>query len=317
MRVIVTGVDSFVGRHLGRLAMTEGVELIGVGLPSILDPDVAALFAEYHEVDLREHWPDDIRGDAIIHLPGHAAVGPSFTHPQSYVADNAAITIRMCEWILATPALRSTRIVGISSSTVYHSNASPIDEAAPIAYASPYAIGKVLVEHLLDYYRGRGLDTVVVRPFNHIGPGQNPGTLIPDLVARLRTVEPGDAMATGNLDSRRDYTDVRDVVRAYLTLATCERPAHDVYNVASGIAYSGRDILETICRAESRPVPALTSDAAQDRHVDADVFVGDASRLESEFGWHPTIGLEQSIADYIEWADFTESATCRTERRAR
>jgi GDP-4-dehydro-6-deoxy-D-mannose reductase len=206
----------------------------------------------------------------------------------------------MCEALLASGATKG-RIVGVSTGAVYAQNdADPARvESDPVGFTSPYAVSKILVENLLAYYRRRGLDTVVARPFNHVGPGQSPGFLVPDLLARLRQLEAGDALPVGNVATRRDYTDVRDVVQAYLVLANAPHLEHDLYNVASGRALAGSDILGLLCEASGMRVPPLEVNRSAIRASDPAVIIGDATRLRNETGWRPLIPIETTVHDIV------------------
>ncbi|WP_084075411.1 NAD(P)-dependent oxidoreductase [Demequina sp. NBRC 110052] len=295
--VIVTGVDGFVGRHVAALAKASGVDVHGVGRAERLDPDVESSVASYVSVDLTQAWPEFAEADGIIHLAGLAAVGPSFGQPQRYIEANSSMVTLMCESLLSSGYEGS--LVTISSGAVYAPSSSPLSEDSPVAAASPYAVSKLLVENQMEYYGRRGLRTVVARPFNHIGPGQRAGFLVPDLYGRLSTLPAGEALSVGNLSTRRDYLDVRDVARAYLTLAAAPRWDHAVYNVASGASLAGTEILAALADAMGRGVPELVTDAASVRPTDASTVTGSADRLRAEFGWLPEHTVRESIADFV------------------
>jgi GDP-4-dehydro-6-deoxy-D-mannose reductase len=302
-RLIVTGVDGFVGRHLARTAARAGVEVFGISRSRTADPVLSEHLAGYVSADLRELWPTGLPADAaVVHLAGLAAVGPSFDRPQDYITANSAMVTNMCEALVA--AGHGGRVVGVSTGAVYaQAGDDPArSEGAAVAFSSPYVVSKVLVENQLSYYRGRGLQTVTARPFNHVGPGQGPGFIVPDLLAQLRTLPPGEPLRVGNLLTRRDYTDVRDVARAYLELAFAETLAHDLYNVASGAARSGEEVLGELCKAAGLPLPRIEVDPARVRATDPLVIIGNASRLRSETEWAPQIPFDRTIADAVESA---------------
>ncbi len=252
-----------------------------------------------HIADLRKEWPEGLIGDAVVHLAGLAAVGPSFEQPQKYIEANSAMVTQVCEAHLGANAF-STRILGVSTGGVYRSPSTnePLREDAEVTASSPYVVSKLLVERQFEYYRQRGLSTLMARPFNHIGPGQRLGFIVPDLVASLAVPSSRARLTVGNLSTRRDYTDVRDVARAYVLMVGSEAP-NLVYNVASGRSFSGRDILNAICRSLGRSMPELVVDEERLRPTDAHDIKGDAGRLRRDFGWSPTIPLEGSIADYL------------------
>ncbi|SDH48274.1 NAD-dependent epimerase/dehydratase family protein [Microbacterium pygmaeum] len=300
-RLIVTGVDGFVGRHLARLGADAGFEVFGVSRTKSPDRSLGANLSGYASADLRERWPADAPSDAVVvHLAGLAAVGASFDRPQDYLAGNSAMITTMCEARLAQRA--TGRVVGVSTGAVYANDGQRVatSENDDVAFSSPYVVSKVLVENQFAYYRARGLNSVIARPFNHIGPGQGPGFLVPDLLRQLRDLGSGQPLHVGNLSTARDYTDVRDVARAYLALAAADHLPHTLYNVASGVARTGRELLSKLCDAVGIPVPPLEVDASRIRAADPARIVGDATRLRDDLGWAPRIPFSQTIADTID-----------------
>lgn len=295
----ITGANGFVGTHLATLAREAGHTVIGIGREDTPGEALAPSVDRYLHADLYDAWPLDSEVNAIVHLAGLAAVGPSFRDPQRYIDVNSGIMTRMCETLLAQG--HHPRLVVVSSGAVYAppADATPVTEDAPVTFTSPYAIAKLLVESQARYYGTRGLDTVIARPFNHIGPGQGAGFLIPDLITAVRELPQGDAITVGNLDTARDYTDVRDVARAYLTLAFAEGHRHELYNVATGAAHTGRDVLRTISGALGREVPPTAVDPARLRPNDPPIIVGDATRLRDEYGWEPVIPWTRSITERV------------------
>ncbi|WP_158437809.1 NAD-dependent epimerase/dehydratase family protein [Naasia lichenicola] len=295
-RVLVTGATGFVGRTLTGLLADRGYEVLGMGSAPLEQSAGMEHLSSYRSSDLADEIVPFTDVHAVVHLAGLAQVGRSFDEPQRYISSNSAMFTNLCEPLLA--AVSAARIIVVSSGAVYSgSTAAPIDEGSPIAFSSPYAVSKVLVENQAAYYRARGLDTVVARPLNHIGPGQSRGYIVPDLAARLADREAGVPMRVGNLDARRDYTDVRDVAEAYLKLLVAEPLQHDTYNVASGTARSGWEVLDVLADAMGIPSPEV--DMVRDRAIDPSSVVGDASRLRNETGWAPRRPFEESIRDFL------------------
>jgi GDP-4-dehydro-6-deoxy-D-mannose reductase len=297
--LVITGANGFVGAHVAARAAADGVRVIGVGREPAPSDALAPYAAAYLGADLETTWPVVGRVDAVIHLAGLAAVGASFREPQRYLNVNSGIMTTMCEALLR--AGQQTRVVVVSSGAVYAPPAStrPITEGDGCAPNSPYAVAKILVETQAEYYARRGIDTLVARPFNHIGPGQGPGFIVPDFTIALRDLPDDAALTVGNLDSRRDFTDVRDVAHAYLTLAFAPTHAHRLYNVASGESHSGREVLDVVAAALDRTTPRVVVDAGRLRPGDPANIIGSAARLRDEFGWRPTIGWRQSINDFV------------------
>ena len=332
-RIAVTGVNGFVGRHLAAELAGNGIEVVGIGIEEKPDPALGSLLREYVVADLVEEWPDTGTVGAVIHLAGLAAVGPSFDEPQRYITVNSAMVTNLCEGVLASGS--SPRVVLVSSGAIYDGKQMlPLTEESAIAFNSPYTVSKVLTENQAAYYRGRGLDCVIARPFNHIGPGQGPGFLLPDLAAALTMVEEPASLVevraceprtqealvsrprpsapqpaarrpsarplkVGNLTTRRDYTDVRDVARAYRMLATQPHLSHSIYNICSGRSLAGNDILTELLKASGLSCVDTEIDESRLRPDDPAEIVGDNSRLRDDLGWTPRFSIEDTIADYL------------------
>lgn len=298
--IAITGVDGFVGRHVARLASQAGAKVYGLSRSSEADGALSTVLDAHYSVDLRHEWPSALDADIVVHLAGRAAVGPSFDDPQGYISDNSAMVTTMCEALLASGS--PTRVVGVSTGAVYAPPAHAdirTDEDSPVSPSSPYAVSKLLVEHQFEYYAARGLSTVIARPFNHIGPGQGPGFLLADLLTRLSALPEGESLVVGDLDTERDYSDVRDVAAAYLALAAAPTLTHRLYNVASGTSTSGRRLLELACAALGRDIPPLTVDEGLIRPADPRRITGSSTRLRSETGWTPAYSLTESVSDAI------------------
>ena len=288
VRVAVTGINGFVGRHLAAELADNGISVVGIGI----EPAAAAAVDSYVQADLVAAWPAIGSVDAVIHLAGLAAVGPSFEDPQRYITVNSSILTHMAEAFLGS----TTRVVLVSSGAIYDGKqALPLTESSSVAINSPYAISKILNENQAAYYGSRGLDFIVARPFNHIGPGQGPGFLLPDLAASLDQ----SVIRTGDLSTRRDYTDVRDVARAYQLLATRPQLAHHTYNICSGVSRSGNDILAALATAAGRDDIRTEIDPARLRPNDPVDVVGDNSRLRQDTGWEPAFSIEETVADFL------------------
>lgn len=299
-KIVITGVNGFVGKHLTRELKSAGHTVIGLDRSDAPHEEIASIIDDYRTADLAASWPELPDVDAILHLAGLAAVGPSFENPQGYITINSAIVTNMCEYYLKQA--KKPRIVTISSGAIYDPTAPlPITESSPIAYTSPYTVSKVLLENQAAYYSSRGIECIVMRPFNHVGPGQLPGFLVPDLAEKIRSrASASDPIEVGNLDTKRDYTDVRDVVKAYRLVATKEgRLDHPVYNVCSGVSHSGREVLAAIVSAMQIETPETVVDEKLLRPNDIMDIRGDNSRLLNEFGWQLTYTFEQTISDFV------------------
>ena len=301
MNIAVTGINGFVGKHLTQKLVENGHNVIGLSMEDNAHPEIANDLLEYVSCNLAEEWPAfNAQPDAIIHLAGLAAVGPSFDKPQMYISINSSIVTNLCEHYLTQDS--KPRIVLISSGAVYSPNQSmPINEGGEVQFGSPYAVSKILNENQAAYYRSRGLDCVVARPFNHIGPNQLPGFLVPDLIEKITSRESTHGpIKVGNLATKRDYTDVRDVANAYVLLATHpEQPKQLVYNICSGKSVSGEEMLTTIASALQIDIPETIIDEALVRPNEVMDIRGDNTSISSELGWTPSIDIEKTIRDIV------------------
>lgn len=298
-RIAITGINGFVGKHLTRELVNNDIDVVGIGREDIVDPEIAELLNEYIHQDIAEAWPNiHPPVDAVINLAGLAAVGSSFEHPQDYIDINSAIVTNMCEYYLKQD--KKPRIISVISGAIYSPDQPmPLTEGSAIALNSPYAVSKVLNEKQLAYYRGRGLGCIAVRPFNHIGPGQLPGFLVPDLIEKLEKADESGVIEVGNLKTRRDYTDVRDVARAYRLLATAKNLTHDTYNVCSGESHSGEEILAKIQEKMGKEHITVQVDQTKIRPNDPMDIYGSADRLAKDTEWVPDVSLDQTIEDAL------------------
>lgn len=293
MRVVVSGVGGFVGGHLVRELVAHGHEVVGLGLNSQA-PELDLV--DYIAGDLAEGWPD-VPCDAVVHLAARSAVGPSFADPQGYLTANSAPVTHLCEGLLASGS--SPRVLVVSTGAVYAPGVG-LTESSPTEPSSPYAVSKLLTETQCAYYRRRGLDVTVLRPFNHIGPGQRGGFLLADLVGGVREwAASGRPLTVGNLDTRRDYTDVRDVVRAYRLALEAPAVTAPVMNVCSGQSRSGRELLDEVVAHLGLGEPEIVVDPARLRPGDPAEIVGDNAVIRAQLGWEAVIPLTDTVRDTV------------------
>jgi GDP-4-dehydro-6-deoxy-D-mannose reductase len=293
MRALLTGASGFVGGYLARHLDQCGDEVVALADSVDLGyPEGALAFAE----QLKATEPD-----VIYHLAALTHVGRSWEDPASTMRVNAMGTLSVLE--AARAQSHPPRVMLISSSEVYGAGEGrPIHEDDPLRPVTPYAASKVAAEYLgLQAFLGRGLDVVRARPFNHIGPGQADIFVVSALARRIVEAERagGGPIAVGNLAAARDFTDVRDVVRAYRLLAT-NGAAGEVYNVCSGVARQVEELFKVLI-AHSRVPVEPREDPELFRPVDVPMLVGDNSRLIELTGWHPEIDLSQTLVAVLEY----------------
>ena len=314
LRVLITGIAGFAGSHLAELALREGAEVVGTVLPGAPFDNLAALATDVVTVscDLTEPGSvgrvlHDTRPDRVFHLAGASVVGTSWALRADVLRTNLEGTFQLLEGLRAHPV----PCLLVSSGEVYGTvpeHAQPIAETQALAPVSPYALSKACQELYAGYYaRAERVPIVVVRAFNHVGPRQAPGFVWSDIARQVVAVEKGlqpPVIAVGTTTTRRDFTDVRDVVRAYWLMLERGRTA-EVYNVASGTAVSIQEVLDGFLALAGRSIEVRVA-PERVRPVDLPLLVGDASRLRALTGWAPRIALAQSLADVL--ADWRQRA---------
>lgn len=301
-KILVTGANGFVGQHLVKELADNGMTVVGVGGHAGAS-ERSPYVNEYLVLDLNDAEAvskqlDFKDVDGVIHLAGLAAVGPSFDKPLEYITTNVGIEINLFEAALAQGA--KPKFLIISSGSLYDAKAPlPLTEESPVVPGSPYAVSKIGQEEMAFHYGLRGFECMVARPFNHIGPGQNPGFLVPDVAQQIIACERGEQseILVGNLDAKRDYTDVRDIVRAYRLLLE-KGESGQLYNICSGEAVSGHDIVDGLMKAAGSEAP-LKQDQARMRPSDNPEIYGDSSKLHGSTGWQPEVPLGTTLKDVI------------------
>lgn len=288
MLAYITGGAGFVGHWLAEHLRDCGDSVVSV------DAEVDVTDGEAVRRSLVAVAPD-----VVYHLAGLAHVGRSWEKPGLTFQVNAFGTLNVLE--AAAACSEPPRVVLVSSAEVYGAAGDePVSESAPLRPVTPYASSKVAAEFLgLQAYLGRGLPVIRARPFNHVGPGQAPDFVVSALARRLVEAERSGARSVpvGNLEAVRDFTDVRDVVRAYRLLAEQGEPG-EAYNVASGRGVAVRQVADELIAIGGGAVE-LVADESLYRPVDVPVFLGDTSKLVEATNWSPRIPLAETLADVV------------------
>jgi len=313
MRAFVTGLDGFAGQWLARELVEAGFELAGgsrVDLPSysILSKAEAAQLRWFaFELTDRPSIEKALRAsnpDAIFHLAAQASVSESIVDPVATYETNVVGTAMLLESV-ATVA-KSATVVCVGSADAYGTvkhEELPLTETAKLRPNNPYAASKTAAESIaMQYARSAQLNVIATRSFNHTGPGQRPAFAVPAFAKQIADIAKGSAppvLHVGNLDARRDLSDVRDVVRAYRLLA--QRGESGVaYNVCSGTSVSMRSIVDALVRSAGVEV-SIEIDPGRLRPSDTPDIVGDNRRLRERTGWSQQIPLDQTLLDVYEW----------------
>lgn len=301
---LVTGATGFVGGHLlDRL--TDQAPVVAWYRPDGREPDPHR-HLDWRPVDLLDPVAvtdalEDAAPTAIYHAAGASQVDTSWGNVVPHLRTNVIGTHHLLDAV--KHAGRPCRVLVVSSSQIYQQSDEPLDENAPLLPPSPYGLSK-LVQDLLALHacQDDALDVVVARPFNHAGPRQSPAFAVSSFARQVARIEAGLAppqISVGNLDTRRDLTDVRDVVEAYHLMMLAAPPGRP-YNICSGRAWRIGDLLEELLHF-SRTAITLTVDERRLRPNDVPVVQGDAGRIRAELGWKPRIPVEQTLLDTLDW----------------
>jgi GDP-4-dehydro-6-deoxy-D-mannose reductase len=289
---LITGASGFVGGHLGRHLSAAGDEVAELDRHTGVDIlDLDPLVAEMNRV----------RPDVVYHLAAWSHIGRSWSAPAEVFRVNAEGTLNV---LLAAGRVGAGRVLVVSSADIYGPAAEsemPLTEESPLRPASPYGVSKAAADLLgLQAWLGNKLEVVRIRAFNHHGPGQLPRFVTASLAESIarNEVEGGSVLPVGSLSTRRDFTDVRDVVRAYRKLAEHGEPG-EAYNVCSGVDVSVSEIADRLIGMAARPM-RLEFDPARARPVDVPVLRGDNSKLRAATGWAPEIPLDTTLADVLD-----------------
>lgn len=315
MRALITGASGFVGQYLIRELLASGYSVSGGsmdGIPLVLATLTREESARVHWVELDVTSDDSLRAaverarpDRVYHLAGQSSVGGSFADPLGTWEVNATGALRLLH-VVRTSGLPPGRVLIVSSAEVYGSPLSSgkwFCETDPLRPASPYAASKAAAEMVgIQCARAGTWEVVVARSFNHTGPGQDPRFALPSFARQLARIAAGECepvLQVGNLEARRDFLDVRDVVRAYRCLLE-QGENGGTYNVCSGEARPLSDLLDELIELSGARV-RVEIDPDRVRPVDVPLLVGNPDRLRG-LGWRPEIPLRTTLADLFQAA---------------
>jgi len=307
--VLITGAAGFAGSHLLDLLEPGGRPIVAWRRPGEpLPAPPTGTRCQWMDVDILDEDAvgravREVRPALVYHLAGIAHAGGSWGRTFTTLEVNVLGTHHLLAALAALAAVdRPAKILVSGSALVYREQARAAAESDPVWPGSPYGLSK-LAQEMTGAHAAveQGLPVVLTRSFNHIGPRQDPSFFTSSVARQIARIEHGLAepvLEVGNLEGRRDLTDVRDTVRAYEAIAERGVPGR-IYNVCRGEAYRIGDILDALL-SRSRVAIAVRPDPARYRPHDAPLVLGDRSRLTGELGWVPRIPIEQTLSDLLE-----------------
>jgi GDP-4-dehydro-6-deoxy-D-mannose reductase len=312
MRALITGITGFAGSHLAEYLLADHPDVEVFGLyrwrSRMENIEHVRSRVKLVECDLRDYTSVHAalaasRPDYIFHLAAQSFVPSSWTAPNETLTTNVSGQTNLFE---AIRALGLDPVVQIACSSEQYGlvlpDEVPIKETNPLRPLSPYAVSKVTQDYLgYQYFMSYGLKAIRTRGFNHTGPRRGHVFVTSNFCSQVAAIELGlqePVIRVGNLDAIRDFTDVRDMVRAYWLAVTRGKPG-EVYNIASGQGIVIRDLLDKIIGMAEVEVK-IETDPARLRPSDVEILIGDSSKFRADTGWEPRIPFDQTVRDLLD-----------------
>ncbi len=310
MRALVTGITGFVGSHLAEYLLSRGdVEVFGTvrwrsrreNIEGILGR-IALIECDLCDPSAVDSAIESIRPDLVFHLAAQSFVPTSWVAPAETITNNVIGQLNLFE---AVRRAGIDPLIQIACSSEEYGlvleDEVPISEENPLRPLSPYAVSKIAQDFLgYQYFRSYGLRVVRTRTFNHTGPRRGDVFVTSNFAKQIAEIEHGLAepvLRVGNLDARRDFTDVRDVVRAYWLALERGEPG-EVYVIASGRAYRISEVVDMLLGMTSASI-RVEQDPSRMRPSDVPVLLGDSRKFRARTGWEPEIPFERTLADLL------------------
>jgi GDP-4-dehydro-6-deoxy-D-mannose reductase len=325
MRALITGITGFAGSHLAEYILAEhpDVEVFGTfrwrsRMDNVehFDRKIKLLETDLRDFSSMHRALEISRPDYVFHLAAQSFVPSSWTAPTETLVTNITGQTNLFE---AVRSLGLDPVVQIACSSEQYGlvlpDEVPIKETNPLRPLSPYAVSKVAQDYLgYQYFQSYGLKVVRTRGFNHTGPRRGQVFVTSNFCSQVAAIELGrqePVIRVGNIEAIRDFTDVRDMVRAYWLAVTKARPG-EVYNIASGRGIRIRDMLDLVLSFSTAEVK-IEVDPARLRPSDVEILIGDSSKFRADTGWEPRIPFEQTVRDLLDYWREKLSRLPRTE----
>ena len=311
-KAFVTGITGFAGSFLAEHLVSKGFEVSGTYLSDTSINNISSIkdSITLYKVDLAKK--EDVSSaiakaspEYLFHLAALAATGESFNNPGEVMINNIMAQLNVLNSLIEHNLITCRTLI-VSSAEVYGSVAKenlPTSEDAPLRPMNPYSVSKITQDFMgLQYFLSHGLPVVRVRPFNHIGPRQGPSFVVASFAKKIAEIEKGinpPVLTVGNLDTSRDFTDVRDMAQAYLLLIE-KGIAGEVYNVGSGTSYKISDILKKLLSYSNKEIKVETEGSLV-RKTDTKESRCDNKKFVDLTGWTTTIPIDKSLKDTLDY----------------
>jgi GDP-4-dehydro-6-deoxy-D-mannose reductase len=317
VQALITGIGGFAGSHLADYLLAEtdwqvvGCVLNECDIPDYLRGRVSCQVVDLRDPEAVQRMLDELTPDYIFHLAALAKVADSWRTPWPVLENNILSQLNLLQALVNLGAGPRMMVVGSNEEYgLVRPEELPLTEESPLRPNSPYGVSKVAQDMLgLQYFLSHQLPVIRVRPFNHIGPRQAPGFVAADFARQIAGAEAGQRpprMQVGNLDARRDFTDVRDMVRAYYLVVTQGVPG-DVYNIGAGRSHSVQELLDTLLSYSQIEI-TVEKDPGRLRPSDVPEVRCDATKFRALTGWQPSIPFETTLRDVLDdWRQHVQS----------
>ena len=311
MRALITGVCGFAGSHLADYLLTHtdlevyGTDIVsgGANIAHIRD-DLEFIAGDMSDAEVASEILSKANADYVFHLAAQAFVPLSWSNPWQTMENNIRSQLNILEILVDSGARPKVLVVGSADEYgMILPDELPVTEDTPLRPYSPYAVSKIAQDMLgYQYFVSHGLPIVRVRPFNHIGTRQSPAFVTSDFAKQIAEIEDGrrePRLLVGNLEAKRDFTDVRDMVRGYY-LALERGEDGEVYNLGAERAYSIREALEALLEMSEAQIDVV-QDPSRMRPSDVPVVVSDCSKFRQRTGWRATVNLRESLKEILDY----------------
>jgi len=310
MKALITGITGFVGSHLAELLLSKGYELYGVARWRSNTDNIEGIKSKINiiEADLNDSHSfynaiQKIKPDEIYHLAAQSFVPTSWIAPADTMKTNVIGTINLFEAVRKAGIDPKIQIAGSSEEYgMVKPDEIPIKETNPLRPLSPYGVSKIAQDMLsYQYFKSYGIKTVVTRGFNHTGPRRGEVFVCSNFAKQIAEIEKGKkaVIKVGNLEAKRDFTDVRDMVKGY-NLALKKGVPGERYNICSGKAYSMQEVLDKLLKLSSMDIK-IEKDPERMRPSDVPILLGDNTKFMKATGWKPEIPFEQTLKDIMDY----------------
>jgi GDP-4-dehydro-6-deoxy-D-mannose reductase len=311
MKALITGISGFAGSHLTEFLIDKGYELFGTFYDKSTFSNLNGFIDKIRlfECDIRNYNDlkqiiKKVQPDEIYHLAAISFIPTALKNPKITFDTNLYGTLNLYKAIIELKL--NPKILFVGSGDEYglvNEKDIPINENCPLKPLNPYSISKVSADFLsYFYFRNYSLKIIRVRPFNHIGPQQSPEFVCSDFAKQIAEIEKGlkePIIKVGNLEAKRDFTDVRDMVRAYW-LAIQKGKFGEVYNICSGKAISIKELLDKLLAMSKKDIE-VREDPKKMRLSDVSLLLGDFTKFREKTDWTPEISLEATLEDILDY----------------